>query len=57
MSLSYYAWGEKERNGRKYMGMLRITYVVDELGAICKVWSKVKPNDHGKEVLAAIKFG
>ena len=57
MSLSYYAWGEKERNGRKYMGMHRITYVVDELGSICKVWSKVKPNDHGKEVLAAIKFG
>ena len=57
MSSSYYAWGKKERNGRKYMGMHRITYVVDESGTIFKIWPKVKPNNHGEEVLAAIKFG
>ena len=57
MSSSYYAWGEKERNGRKYMGMYRITYIVDELGKILKVWPKVKPANHGEEVLASIKHG
>ena len=57
MSSSYCAWGEKERNGRKYMGMYRITYIVDELGKILKVWPKVKPANHGEEVLASIKHG
>ena len=56
MSSRYCAWGKKERNGRKYVGMHRITYVVDESGTIFKVWPKVKPNNHGEEVLAAIKF-
>ena len=57
MSSSYCAWGEKERNGRKYMGMYRITYIVDELGKILKVWPKVKPANHGEEVLDSIKHG
>ncbi len=57
MSSSYYAWGEKERNGRTYMGMYRITYIVDELGKILKVWPKVKPANHGEEVLDSIKHG
>ena len=57
MSSSYCAWGEKERNGRKYMGMYRITFIVDELGKILKVWPKVKPANHGEEVLASIKHG
>ena len=57
MSSLYYAWGEKERNGRKYMGMYRITYIVDESGKISKVWPKVKPANHGEEVLASIKHG
>ena len=57
MSSLYYAWGEKERNGRKYMGMYRITYIVDELGKILKVWPKVKPANHGEEVLDSIKHG
>ena len=57
MSSSYCAWGEKERNGRKYMGMYRITYIVDELGKILKVWPKVKPANHGEEVFASIKHG
>ena len=57
MSSSYCAWGEKERNGRTYMGMYRITYIVDELGKILKVWPKVKPANHGEEVLDSIKHG
>ena len=57
MSSSYDAWGEKERNGRTYMGMYRITYIVDELGKILKVWPKVKPANHGEEVLDSIKHG
>jgi peroxiredoxin Q/BCP len=39
------------------MGMLRITYVVDEEGKILRVFPKVKPENHGKEVLDTIKLG
>ena len=39
------------------MGLYRITYIVDESGKISKVWPKVKPANHGEEVLASIKHG
>jgi len=39
------------------MGMHRITYLIDERGRVAKAWSKVKPDNHGGEVLAAIKAG
>ncbi|HJN40567.1 MAG: thioredoxin-dependent thiol peroxidase [Anaerolineales bacterium] len=57
MSVEYGAWGEKKNYGRAYMGMHRITYLIDERGRVAKAWSKVKPDNHGGEVLAAIKAG
>lgn len=54
---AYEAWGEKKLYGKAYMGMLRITYVIDEAGRILRVFPKVKPENHGKEVLEAIKLG
>lgn len=51
----YGAWGEKKLYGKPYMGILRTTYVIDEEGKIAKVFPKVKPQEHSKEVLAAIK--
>ena len=51
----YGAWQEKSMYGRKYMGIARITYIIDENGKIAKVYEKVKPAVHSAEVIAAIK--
>jgi thioredoxin-dependent peroxiredoxin len=50
---AYGVWGEKKFMGRKYMGVLRTTFLIDEKGKIKKVFEKVKPEDHASEVLAA----
>ena len=54
MATAYGAWGEKKLYGRTFMGMNRITYLIDEQGGIARVWPKVKPDRHGEEVLAAV---
>ena len=51
----YGAWGEKSMYGRKYQGILRTTFVIDEAGRIAKVFEKVKPKGHAKEVLEALQ--
>jgi peroxiredoxin Q/BCP len=55
VATAYGAWGEKTLYGRKYMGMNRMTFLIDERGRIAKVWAKVKPDEHGAEVLAAVQ--
>lgn len=50
----YHTWGEKNMYGRKYMGMFRTTYIIDETGKIEKVFEKVKPQGHAKEVLESL---
>jgi peroxiredoxin Q/BCP len=50
----YGAWGEKSLYGKKYMGILRITYVIDEQGKIAHIFHKVKPETHAQDVLAVI---
>ncbi len=54
MASAYGAWGEKKLYGRTFMGMNRITYLIDEQGNIARAWPKVKPDRHGEEVLAAV---
>jgi peroxiredoxin Q/BCP len=49
---SYGAWGEKKMSGKKYEGILRTTYVIDEAGLIVKVFPNVKPSEHASEVAA-----
>lgn len=51
---AYGAWGEKSMYGRKYMGILRTTFVIDETGRIATVFEKVKPKGHAAEVLEAL---
>jgi peroxiredoxin Q/BCP len=48
---AYGVWGMKKFMGKEYMGTNRVTYVIDEQGAIEKVWPKVKPETHAAEVL------
>jgi peroxiredoxin Q/BCP len=54
MMEKYGAWGEKSMYGRKFMGVLRITYVIDEEGKIAHAFGKVKTNTHSKDVIAAV---
>jgi thioredoxin-dependent peroxiredoxin len=51
---AYGAWGEKSMYGKKYMGILRNTYVIDSKGKIAKVLPKVQPKKHDDLVLKAL---
>lgn len=51
----YGVWGEKSMYGRKYFGINRTTFVIDEAGRILKVFEKVKPKGHAAEVLEAVR--
>ena len=48
-------WTEKSMYGRKYMGMVRTTYLVNSDGKIAQIWNKVKVKGHAEEVLEAAK--
>tara|TARA_Y100001968_G_C19391090_1_gene735635 strand:- start:1070 stop:1258 length:189 start_codon:yes stop_codon:yes gene_type:complete len=48
---SYKVWGKKKFMGREYMGISRVTYLIDEKGVIEKVYPKVKPLSHAKDIL------
>jgi peroxiredoxin Q/BCP len=51
---AYGVWGEKMNFGRKYMGVLRTTYIIDPDGCIAQVFEKVKPENHAEEVAEAL---
>jgi peroxiredoxin Q/BCP len=51
----YGVWVEKSMYGRKYMGIERATFLIDEKGVVRRVWHKVKVPGHVDEVLAALK--
>lgn len=51
----YDVWKEKSMYGRKYMGVERTTFIIDEKGKIKKIFPKVKVDGHEKEVLEALK--
>jgi len=51
---AYGAWGQKSFLGRKYMGTHRVTFLIGPDGRIKKIWPKVKPATHAKEVLEAL---
>ena len=51
---AYDMWKEKSMYGRKYMGITRSTFIIDEPGVIQKVWSKVKVPGHVEDVLASL---
>jgi len=53
ISDAYGVYGQKKFMGRSYMGVNRMTFLIDEKGKIKKVFEKVKPEDHASEVLEA----
>jgi len=48
---SYGCWGEKSMYGRKYMGILRTTFVIDEKGKIEKIIEKVDTKAHTQQLI------
>ena len=51
---AYGAWGEKNLYGKKTVGILRSTFIIDEHGRIAKIFRKVKPDGHAQGVLDAL---
>ena len=51
----YGVWGLKKFMGREYMGINRMTFIVDPKGKVAKVYPKVKAATHGEEVLSDLK--
>jgi thioredoxin-dependent peroxiredoxin len=50
----YGVWKEKSMYGKKYMGIERTTFIIDERGKIAHIFPKVKVDGHIDEVLAAL---
>jgi peroxiredoxin Q/BCP len=50
---AYGAWVEKSTYGKKYMGIERSTFLIDEKGVIRHIWRKVKVDGHAEDVLKA----
>lgn len=52
---AYGALGEKSMFGKKFLGIHRISYLIDKKGYIAKVYDNVKPETHAEEVLVDLK--
>jgi len=52
----YGIWVEKSMYGRKYMGIERTTFVIDEKGKIENIWKKVKVKNHIEEIIDFLKI-
>jgi peroxiredoxin Q/BCP len=52
---AYGVWQEKSLYGRKFLGIVRTTFLIGPDGRIAKVWPKVSVDGHATEVLAAAK--
>lgn len=51
----YGVWAEKSMYGRKYMGTLRTSFLIDPKGKIAKIYAGVKPAQHAEEVLTDLQ--
>ena len=54
---AYDVWKEMKMYGKVSMGVVRTTYIIDELGMIQNIMSKVKPDTNAQEVLAYLNEG
>ena len=51
----YGVWKEKNLYGKKSMGLVRSTFIIDEAGKIAQIFAKVKVDGHYGEVMEALK--
>ena len=47
----YGVWAEKNMYGRKYMGIVRTTFIIDEAGIITDIIEKVDTKNHTKQII------
>jgi thioredoxin-dependent peroxiredoxin len=52
---AYGVWQEKSMYGRKFMGIARMTFLIDADQRIARIWPKVSVAGHAEEVLAAVE--
>jgi peroxiredoxin Q/BCP len=52
---AYGAWGEKSLYGKKYLGIVRSSFLIDEEGRIAGAWYKVSPKDTVPKALAVLR--
>ena len=52
---AFEVWTEKSMYGKKYMGILRSAFLVDEKGKIAEAWYKVSPKDTPANLLKALQ--
>ena len=50
----YGVWGEKSMYGKKYMGIVRSAFLIDEKGKIANAWYKVSPKDTSANLLKSL---
>lgn len=52
----YGVWGEKQLYGRKYLGLYRTTFLINEKGMIKKVFLRPKNKAHAEEIIKAFEL-
>lgn len=55
VSQTYGVYGEKNLYGKKFMGISRVSFLIDKEGIVRKVWPRVKADGHANEVLETIE--
>ena len=48
---AYGVWGEKQFMGKTYLGISRMSFLVDPKGMVAKIYPKVKPEEHTEDIL------
>ena len=56
MAMAYGVWDEKQLFGRKYMGILRTTFVLDKKGIIENIITNVKSKEHAAQILIPVSL-
>jgi peroxiredoxin Q/BCP len=52
---AYGAWGEKSMYGKKYQGIIRSAFLVDEAGKVEQAWPKISPKDTPANLLKSLQ--
>ncbi len=55
LAQAFGVWGEKSMYGKKYFGIIRSTFLINEQGEVVKEWRKVKVKGHVEEVLSVLE--
>ncbi len=54
VATAFDVWGERSMYGKKYMGILRSAFLIDEDGRVAEAWYNVKPEATASNLLAAL---